>query len=146
MERRKFIRTCGYTVLGLPLLAGVLQSCSAIYYTSVMRNDNMLTLPRSEFWKENNGKRTERPFVLFKEEETSIPICIYKTDQDQYVASLMECTHRGCELEVAAGIYSCPCHGSEFSMKGEVLEGPANRNLKTFKVETDNDFIYISLA
>jgi len=66
--------------------------------------------------------------------------------KENYYASLLKCTHRGCELNVGGGIYSCPCHGSEFTVKGKVLEGPAEENLKTYKTKTDHEKIYIYLS
>ena len=71
-----------------------------------------------------------RKYVLLNVDFSQFPVCVYRTGSDKYVASLMQCTHNVCGLVVEGGIYACPCHGSEFSTEGEVLEGPAQENLK----------------
>jgi len=144
MERRKFLKTCCYTAIGLPLLAGTLQSCAAaIYYAPVTKKSNRLVVKKTAFYQLKKGKKLSRDFVLVKTTDMDFPICLYKTSPDTYTASLLRCTHRGCELNVGGGIYTCPCHGSEFSIKGTVIEGPAETNLKTFEIASDNENIYI---
>ncbi len=145
MDRLKFIKNCCYTAIGVPLGAAVLQSCESIYYASSSKSNNKLVVARSEFWKEKNGKKTNRSFVLVKPETSDFPICINKIDNETYVASLMKCTHRSCELNVGGGIYSCPCHGSEFSITGKVLEGPAETDLKTYPIKLDANNLYVTL-
>ncbi|MNJ62022.1 Cytochrome b6-f complex iron-sulfur subunit 1 [compost metagenome] len=50
------------------------------------------------------------------------------------------CTHLGCEVEWndAERSWDCPCHGSRFNYKGEVLEGPAIENLPLLSQESGN--------
>lgn len=145
MERRKFIKSCCYSAIGIPLVVPFLQSCGAIYYASSTPNEGKLIVAKSEFINVKKNKQLKRDFVLLKTNGLDFPICLYKKSEDNYIASLLKCTHNGCELNVGGGIYSCLCHGSEFLVSGKVLEGPAERNLQTFKTETDHENIYIYL-
>jgi cytochrome b6-f complex iron-sulfur subunit len=146
MERKKFIRTCCYTAVGLPILASSLQSCGSIYYATAKQDLNDLIVAKSEFLRIKKNETVNREFVLLKTTSSKYPICVYKIEEENYIASLLQCTHRGCELNVGGGIYSCPCHGSEFSKAGKLLEGPAVTDLKTFNIETDSENVIIHLS
>ncbi|WP_174734705.1 FAD-dependent oxidoreductase [Mesobacillus harenae] len=56
----------------------------------------------------------------------------YKDDTGEVFVVDTTCTHMGCELHWNNGetTWDCPCHGSRFSYKGEVIEGPAETPLK----------------
>lgn len=144
MERKAFIKKSLAAVIGIPLGVTILNSCESIYYAEVTRKDSTITIAKSEFIIEE--KERQRNFVLVETAESDFPICIYKRNEEEYVASLMKCTHQGCELNIGGGIYSCPCHGSEFNTQGEVLDGPATKKLKTYKIITDDQNIYLQLA
>lgn len=145
MERRKFLQQSCKALLVVPLGAG-LASCEGLYYVAEHSyKDGVVSIPLSEFEIVKEGKSKKRKFVLYKSEKFQFPICVYRTGKNEYVSSLMECTHQGCELNVAGGAYSCPCHGSEFSTQGKVLEGPAEYDLKTFETKTDEKYIYINV-
>jgi len=54
------------------------------------------------------------------------------------------CTHTGCLInEVAGGTINCPCHGSKFSLDGEVLNGPATRPLNAEAITVQGDSILL---
>ena len=63
------------------------------------------------------------------------PIFVSRSAGGEWVAVHARCTHRGCQPEPVAGRLVCPCHGSEFALDGEVLEGPARSNLARLPVE-----------
>lgn len=146
MERRQFIKTCGFACMGATAIATVLQSCAGVnYYAQSTISNNRITLKKSEFERVEDGKQTQRKYVLVKTEKLNFPICIYKTDEQNYTALLMECTHKGCELKPQGDYLICPCHGSEFTNKGIVQNPPAEENLRQFNIKVDNENIYVQL-
>lgn len=52
-------------------------------------------------------------------------------DERGWYGLVNTCTHLGCHpsLDSARGELACPCHGSRFNLKGQVLKGPADRPL-----------------
>ena len=53
-----------------------------------------------------------------------------------FLAVYRRCTHLGCIVPYDQGSqqFVCPCHGSEFTMDGDVLNPPAPRPLDLFAV------------
>jgi cytochrome b6-f complex iron-sulfur subunit len=49
------------------------------------------------------------------------------------------CTHLGCILEKSMDGFECPCHGSCYNDQGEVLSGPAPRDLAWYRVSRAAD-------
>ncbi len=48
------------------------------------------------------------------------------------------CPHMGCRINRAEGSeLVCPCHGSRFNVRGEVVHGPAGRPLQPLRFELD---------
>ncbi len=56
-------------------------------------------------------------------------LIVIQESEGCYVALWRICTHGACEVVFHEGQVICPCHGSRFSLEGEVLEGPATRAL-----------------
>jgi Rieske Fe-S protein len=59
-------------------------------------------------------------------------LAVYKDEDGHVTMFKAHCTHLGCPLEYNAEerSFDCPCHGSRFSMTGDVLEGPAIKPLE----------------
>lgn len=146
MDRAKFIKTLGCAIVGVPLAMSLLNSCESLYYAQTKQVDGKFIVKKSEFIQTKAKGTSFRNFVLINKGVGGYPICLYRNGEDDYTASLLQCTHQGCELDVGGGIYTCPCHGSEFSTNGEVLQGPAEKQLKTFLITTDHENIYIHLV
>ena len=55
------------------------------------------------------------------------------------------CTHLGCyfKWDESTGHFECPCHGSVFSITGNVLGGPAPRPLDALPAKIDNGVLFV---
>ncbi len=75
------------------------------------------------------------------------PILVREAE-GSYVALSLKCTHLGCTVRVdeAAGELACPCHGSRFSLGGEVQEGPADAPLARYTTSVEGDAVLVSLG
>lgn len=145
MERRDFLKNCFAACAAGAVLSIALQSCKSIYEATVSLDSNRLKLLKSEF---TDSEGQARAFVRIRHEKLEFPVVIYKTtvnQQEVYTALSTKCTHSGCEVQPNKVSLVCPCHGSEFSNKGVVLNPPAERDLKQYSVTTDNENIYVQL-
>lgn len=53
------------------------------------------------------------------------------------------CTHLGCTVTITPDGLSCPCHGSIFDRRGNVLKGPADRPLPVHRVRREGDMLEV---
>jgi menaquinol-cytochrome c reductase iron-sulfur subunit len=66
---------------------------------------------------------------------------VVKEPDNKVVAFGPQCTHLACAYhwEGDANKFVCPCHGSEFSIDGKVLAGPAPRPLDRYLTNIENN-------
>lgn len=67
-------------------------------------------------------------------------------DGGEIYALNLTCTHLGCTVTVTPSEIVCPCHGSRFDLKGNVLKGPADRPLARYRVENRGERVEIHLG
>jgi Rieske Fe-S protein len=142
MERKAFIKTCGFACLSGSLLIGALEGCGSNKMIAGTINQSNLVVPESAFQKDTNSFHK---YIVVSHPQLKYPVCVYRFTATEYTALLMRCTHQGAELQVFGDRLECPAHGSQFSDTGEVKNGPADTNLRSFPVTIQNSQLLISL-
>ena len=145
MNRKQFIKTCGFACMGGVSFAALLPGCSPAKMLSAPIEGSDLVVPVSEFETSVKGEKQFRQYLVVQNEQLQYPIYIFRFGEADYSALLMQCTHQGAELQAFGSKLQCPAHGSEFSNRGEVLSTPADKPLRSFPVTVQNLQLKISL-
>ncbi len=66
-------------------------------------------------------------------------ILAIRISQSKFIVLNLTCTHKKCEVDYDGESFECPCHGSQYSKYGKVTQGPAEKNLKSYKAEYNAD-------
>ena len=143
MDRKEFLIKSCTACLGVTLLSGLLTSCkSTRFATGKITNDGIL-VDKAEF--SLKGEEKYRSYIVVRNDALLFPICLYRFSENEYSALWMQCAHQGAELNVVGDSLQCPAHGSEYSNRGKVTNGPADRDLRVFPVTVNNDHLFIDL-
>jgi Rieske Fe-S protein len=118
MLRRDFV------VLGASALA--LGGCAGVRYVTPRAESGRLLLAAAELDRDGQA--------FLQTADMPRPVYLRRLGAGEVVAVLASCTHQGCQPEPVADRLACPCHGSEFSFEGAVLQGPAERPLVRYPV------------
>jgi Rieske Fe-S protein len=145
MDRKEFLKTCGIGCMAMVGAATLLEGCAGPKFLSanIEGSDMMLTV--ADFEINKKGGRQYRKYIILQNEKLQYPICVYRISEREYHALWMRCTHQGAELQVFGDRLQCPAHGSEFTHKGTVHNGPADTGLRTFPVVIDGHQLKIDL-
>jgi Rieske Fe-S protein len=144
MNRRAFTKTC-LMCMTASAVAPVLSSCQATHYVTGTVDGTNIAVSKSEFSYMKKDQAVLRDFIIVRNEKIEFPIYVYRFSDTEYTALLMKCTHQGNELQASGDYLHCSAHGSEFNNRGQVAQGPADKNLRTFPVTSSNDKILIDL-
>jgi Rieske Fe-S protein len=146
MKRKEFLSTCGLGCLGLLSSSLLLSSCVGVKYVQGSFSDSSLNVPLNSFELIKKEELTYRKYIVVQHEKLQYPICVYRLSVDEYQALWMKCTHQGTELRAYGDRLQCPAHGSEFTQDGTVQNGPADKSLRTFPVQIENNMLKIQLS
>ncbi|MEX0982972.1 MAG: Rieske (2Fe-2S) protein [Bacteroidales bacterium] len=141
MDRKKFIKTCGYACLGATAFGTLLQSCVSTKSISATLSGENLIFPKTDFIK--NEKYLN--YVIVRNPNLQFPVYVFRFSETEYTALYIQCTHQGNELNAYGDKLVCSAHGSEFNNKGIATNGPATEPLRSFPVVIENQNLLISL-
>ena len=142
ITRRDFVKMGCAACAGAPFL--LLESCESVHYVQGTMEPTGLSVLQSEFNLATSPPGF-RQYVIVRNERLEFPICIYRSNENEFNALLMRCTHQGTELQAFGDHLQCPAHGSEFNSKGQVAQGPAEQNLRVFPVRVEGEKIMVDL-
>lgn len=136
LDRRDFIAVCAQGGVAL-LLAG----CASLVTHPVPVTGNTVRIPLASY------PELGRPDGAIKILPTghAEPILIL-VGAPTFSAVSPICTHRGCTVDVQGPRLVCPCHGSTYDRLGNVLKGPAQRSLSTYRVARVGDELVLELS
>ncbi len=137
-----------YGTLAAQIIATELTGTKHLYSDLFKASRHSPGKAAKEFIKENADVAVEFVKGLFtaemKEMEEILPgeakiivkdnhkIAVHRSAKGILSACSAICTHMGCVVHFnnAEETWDCPCHGSRFSTRGDVIEGPALQPLK----------------
>jgi len=140
IERRKFIqdgcRAC--LLLGAGFLMSEMTACgpsSQILHLPV--SGNTVQLPMAGFAKQN--------MQIVRPDGWIYDIAVRKSDDGQYEALFLQCTHQKNQVIPEGNGFVCPLHGSRYNLDGQVKKGPAEMPLRKFPVREESGDLVIEL-
>ena len=111
-----------------PSRKNIISSAKNFIIENLKVAENLLEGKLSPLPDDIDVKPTEAKVAKIKGER----IGIYRDEEGEYHLVNTTCPHMGCELNwnPAEKSWDCPCHGSRFTYKGEIIEGPAVKSLR----------------
>lgn len=146
MNRKEFVRKCT-ACLGLTGVALLLPGCGATkYFDAAIEGPDLLIPVGTFFTEDKSGEKKTLPYIVATNDQLEYPVSVFRFSDNEYSALLMRCTHQGTELQVFGDRLQCPAHGSEFSNRGVVKNGPADMNLRMFPVKVEANYVRVNLS
>ena len=138
-SRRSFLKETTLLVAGLS--AGVLGCATGLRIITLPSQDGRIVVDTSEI----KELAAVGGAVQIGSERTGDPLFLIRTGVAEYTALSSVCTHLGCQVRNTRFGFRCPCHGSAFDTKGQVVTGPANEPLPSYVLEVSGTVVTIQV-
>jgi cytochrome b6-f complex iron-sulfur subunit len=106
---------------------------SLVVWGGALAKFTMPTLLPQESKKIKLGMPSDFPAGTTKAFEKE-RVILFSDDKGLFAISTT-CTHLGCVVKWTGRGFNCPCHGSKFGTKGEIIQGPAPKGLEWHKID-----------
>ncbi len=95
----------------------------------------------------NQSKKRKRTLPFDKSKQIAfIDEFIIINQAGETMVFLSHCTHLGCKInQTNNSKLVCPCHGSEYDLDGQVIKGPAYKNLRAVNFEISENSSQIEI-
>jgi len=135
MERKTFLKF---------LAAGVASGSLIAYLESCKKNSSAPAAPNVDFTLDLTASSNQTLLTSGGSVISNQVIII--NNNGSYIALSDICTHSGCSVNYVSSSQqlNCPCHGSNFSLSGAVISGPAPSSLKQYTVAKNGNILHIS--
>lgn len=135
MERKEFVRKVAFS-------SSVLLSAPFLFSACSDDDDDMLDGPVTIDLNDENfsSLQTVGGFAYAGD------IIVIRSGENSYTALSKICTHESCTVSYnhSSNQLPCPCHGSVFSVSGDVINGPAQASLKVYPVLKEGNVLIIT--
>ena len=138
-SRRSFLKET--TLLGAGVSAGVLGCATGLRMITLLPQDGCIVVDTSQV----KELAVVGGAVQLGSELMGDPLFLIRTGVAEYRALSSVCTHLGCQVRKTRFGFRCPCHGSGFDTKGQVVTGPANEPLASYVLEVSGTVVTIQL-
>lgn len=143
LSRRRFLETL-VKISAVGTVGSVLAGCASggLPLVMVREEEDYLKIPLAEI---PELAMPGGAVALSSAEQGELNIIVLHLDENEYIALSPICTHLGCRVRKARDGFDCPCHGSRYDLRGQVLNGPATRPLARFPVRREGEELVIEL-
>ena len=135
MKRRTFFSWIGVGTLASSLPIALIACSEKLDKTN-----------KSEFKTVGKASELDTNSFILDETDLSQPILVFRNPQTNQIAAVdPKCTHQDCnvELDIAQQLLICPCHNSQFSLDGQVVNKPATKPLITYETKQEGEIILV---
>ena len=134
LRRREFLGLCACVAAG-----SMLGACASVLVRQVPVANGRVELPLVQYPELSQAGAA---LQILPEGQTK-PLIVFVDANGKHSVISCECTHKGCTVEVQGERIVCPCHGSTYDRKGDVLKGPAQRSLQRYQSRLTSDGVLI---